>query len=193
MQIRCAFQKNTLLVIILIGALLSTSCRRKHQLPVKFYREDVSIWVEEGEVTVQGIYYFKNRTDYRRKFSLLFPFPVDSLHMYPYEIEVIDTDFKKSKKGITFDIIIDTEGTVSSEITYKQKLLTKSARYILSTARVWLEPIERAGFVVSLPEDFENYSVSYKPDSIVHKNDRIFYYFEKENLLPDKDIEIIWE
>lgn len=191
---RSIFIKNSLLIIIItIGTLLSTDCRRKYQLPVKFYREDVSVWVEDGEVTVEGIYYFKNRTDYRRKFRLLFPFPVDSLHMYPYEIEVANSDFKKSKKGITFDIILDAEGSVSSKITYKQKIFTKSARYILSTARVWLEPIERAGFVVSLPEEFENYSISYKPDSTIHKNDRIFYYFEKEKFIPDKDIVITWE
>ncbi len=165
--------KSSILLIITTTILLTT-CKSKKNLPIQFYREDVHVWIDEGEVTVEGIYYYRNRTDKPRTLRLLYPFPIDSLHMYPHEINVLNSDFTKTKKGITYNVVFDSKGLNTSTVVYKQKILSKSAKYILTTAKSWKEPIKRARFVVSLPEDFECVSMSYEPDSIINKFCRIF-------------------
>ncbi|MCK4256349.1 DUF4424 family protein [candidate division WOR-3 bacterium] len=186
------FSKSIILLII-TTTLLLTTCKSKKTLPVQFYREDIHVWIDEGEVTVEGVYYYRNRTDKPRTLRLLYPFPIDSLHLYPHEINVLNSDYKKTKKGITYDIVFEPKGLSTSTVVYKQKILSKNAKYILTTARTWKEPIKQARFVVSLPEDFECVSMSYEPDSIINKFGRIFYYVDEEELFPYKDIDIVWE
>ena len=186
------FSKSSIL-LILTTTILLTTCKSKKTLPIQFYREDVYVWIDEGEVTVEGVYYYRNRTDKPRTLRLLYPFPIDSLHLYPHEINVLNSDYIKTKKGITYNVVFDSKGLNTSTVVYKQKILSKSAKYILTTARSWKEPIKRARFVVSLPEDFECVFMSYEPDSINNKFGRIFYYIDEEELFPDKDIDIVWE
>jgi hypothetical protein len=176
-----------------ICAVFLLSCKGKERLPVQFYEEEVCVWVERGEVLVEGIYYFRNRTHTAKRTRLFYPFPIDSLHEFPYKIEVEGTPFETAEDGVTYDVIIDSMGVAESTVRYKQRIFTNCVKYILTTARRWKEPIEKARFVVSLPEDFNNVSISYEPDSIIRKGGRIFYYISEHNLFPDRDIDIVWE
>ncbi|OYD15167.1 hypothetical protein CH333_06445 [candidate division WOR-3 bacterium JGI_Cruoil_03_44_89] len=176
-----------------ICALFLLSCKGKERLPVQFYEEEVCVWVERGEVLVEGIYYFRNRTHTAKRMRLFYPFPIDSLHEFPYEIEVEGTPFETAEDGVTYDVIIDSMGVAESTVRYKQRIFTNCAKYILMTARRWKEPIEEARFVVSLPEDFSNVNISYEPDSIIKKEERTFYYINEHNLFPDRDIDIVWK
>ena len=178
-------------LFLIITAFLGLSCG-KDLLPIQFYEEEVFMRVDPGEVYVEGVYYFKNRTDTTKRMTLFYPFPVDSLHQFPYEIEVENTPFDTAINGITYDVVIQASDTAVSIVRYRQKIEINNAKYILLTARKWKEPIKEARFIISLPEDFKGINISYKPDSIINKDERFFYYITEQNLFPDRDIDIVW-
>jgi hypothetical protein len=57
---------------------------------------------------------------------------------------------------------------------------------------MWKEPIREARFIINLPEEFKQVSITYQPDSVEKKSRRIFYYINEFNLFPRKDIDILW-
>jgi len=177
---------------LIIFIFLFLSCNSKGLLPIQFYKEEVFIKLAPKEVYVKGIYYFKNRTEAAKRMKLFYPFPIDSLHKFPYNIEVENAPFDTAMNGITYDVVIGPMDTTVSTVRYRQEIDTNNARYILTTARKWKEPIREARFIINLPEQFRQVSITYQPDSVEKKGGRIFYYINEFNLFPRKDIDILW-
>lgn len=198
----------------IIAVFLVLSCDRKELLPIQFYKQEMFIKVNTEEVYVEGIYYYRNRTEIAKQMTLFYPFPVDSLHHFPHGIEVEGTDYEIvmpeeelpsllreriedvldiMMPGITYDVVIQPMDTAISIVRYRQKIETNSAKYILITARKWREPIKEARFIISIPEEFREVSISYQPDSIKKKEGRVFWYITEHELFPEKDIDISWK
>jgi len=173
--------------------LLFISCHPKKEiLPIQFFKEIVYVTIDTNEVTVIGNYYLRNRTDTSKIVKLFYPFPIDSAHPYPYYIEVAGMPFTKEQQGVSFKIKIKPLETRQVIIEYKQKIFTNSAKYILTSAREWKEPIEDASFVVDIPKGFEP-KISYDPDSVVTKGNRTLYYINRKNLFPGRDLDVVWK
>lgn len=95
------------------------------------------------------------------------------------------------EKGATFKIEIKPEETSKFRISYRQKLLGNRAEYILTTTQSWGRPLEQANYTLIIPNKLSIDSLSYTPDSFETKRDRIIFFWEKENFMPDRNFIII--
>lgn len=182
--------KLKILLIIFICGLAGCKCK-KPTLPVQFKREIISLTIDSSEITVEGKYYFKNRTKIPKLMKLFYPFPVDEKHFYPYYIDVKNSNFEYTKDGINFMVRLNPLEEKEDIVKYSQKIADRNAKYILTTTKEWKEPLENAQFIIDLPLAFKPV-ISYKPDSTIIKDNRMFYYIEKKNLFPDTDLIVSW-
>ena len=88
--------------------------------------------------------------------------------------------------GVIFDIKIDS--TLTLFISYKQKLKSKRAIYILTTTNYWKEPLSKASYSLITPADLEITYFSYEPDRNEIIDDRKIYYWKKINFMPGKNM-----
>jgi len=147
--------------------------------------------IDSGSVTVDGYYFFRNRTPEKKIAKLFPPFPVDSNHPHPDSVEVEGLAFQETHDGLTFVVDFATEGTTEVHVFYKQMLLTNHATYILTTARQWGEPISDALFTVTAPQDYQ-LILSYRPDSLKQEEGRITCFIHEEELFPHRELDVSW-
>jgi hypothetical protein len=160
---------------------------------LKFYKEEVLMSIENGELAVDGTYYFKNDSDRGIIVRFRYPFPVDKYNEYPHHIEVEGINFRGTEKDIYFFLNFNPLEKKTVNIHYRQKLKGKKATYIVKTTRLWNDPIEHAYFVIKVPDWFKNLSISFKPDSFRLKNGYIYCYITRRKFFPDKDLIVEWE
>lgn len=181
-------------ILFIILLLISSSCKPKTPKPkldVKFAKEEINLKIDSTDVTVEGKYYFKNRSNVQKRMKLFYPFPIDTKHNYPYYIEVKGLTFENKDSGITFDVRVKPLEEKEVTVIYSQKTSALDASYILTTTKEWNEPLEESKLIVNVPSIF-NVTLSYKPDSIIRKDNRTFHYITKQNFLPDSDLIIRW-
>jgi hypothetical protein len=167
-------------------------------LPVEFVRERIAIDIEPEWVTVTGKYEFRCHDRLGEQFRILYPFPVDEHHGFPEEITVSQPggaaiscigDRKANAVRFAVNLLAKPEFTV----VYRQRITAPAARYILTTTAAWQKPLERAVFIVSLPESLQPVSFSYEPDRVRRVNKRKIFEIERRNFLPDRDLSIVWK
>jgi hypothetical protein len=123
---------------------------------------------------------------------MYYPFPVDSLHPYPEFIWVDGLPFIKADSGIYFRFEIGAAAACSLEVAYRQRILGRSARYILTTLQEWDRPIEEAVFKISLPRDLPGVELSYPADSLSLADGSAVYLLTFRDFMPEKDLLITW-
>lgn len=161
-----------------------------------FLKEKIRILVSRDEVVVNGTYYFQSNL--QTNVSFFYPFPLDSLHDYPYEISIEELDdgdvpFRGVNEGIVFNLSFDANETKVVLILYAQKIKTNNTRYILKTTKAWKKELKEAEFFINVPKSMENIKISYPPDEIHEKGNETIYIIKKENFMPEKDINISWD
>ncbi|MEW6684707.1 MAG: hypothetical protein AB1393_00690 [Candidatus Edwardsbacteria bacterium] len=168
---------------------------------LEFLRERIYIKVSEGELCVEGKYYFFNSTNQKIKVPIFYPFAIDESHLFPYEIKVYEKGFwgnktvpiQKEERGISWILQIEEKKTKQIHVCYSQKIRKKEARYILITTKTWGKPLKEAQFIIEIPTKFKEISISYLPDRVVRKKRISFYYIRRDNFMPDRDLIIRWE
>ena len=157
-----------------------------------FTEEDLSFGIADSVFSVRGIYYFA--TENPGKYPILYPFPEDVIYGDPYDISVLDMQtgeeikFKtlKNTRSIRFNIIADEDTPVL--ISYKQRLYSNMARYILMSTHSWQESLGRVEYKLNIPE---NVSISYfsiVPDNEVSLDIGRLYLWQRENFIPNSDL-----
>lgn len=162
---------------------------------LQFYREDLTFEIKDSFFYVDGIYHFCNNGENEIQQILFYPFPKDSLYGAVDSINAFDVNAKTlniitniTEKGFYFKIKLQSYGIGKYKISYRQKLLKNKAEYILVTTRKWGKPLESAQFKLITPVDLKIISTTYNPDSTKQINNKMFYYWNKKDFMPNKNM-----
>ena len=183
--------KKIILLISFIFLLISDSSA---ETPIRFFKEEIIIELSENSIYVRGLYFFDNRSNFEIDATIVYPFPVDTNHLYPNKIEVFDPkhpiDFVKRNEGIEWTLHFEPIAVETVVVEYKQIIKEESATYILE--KLWKEKIDKAMFTIETPLDFKELNLSIKPDSVKIEENKQVYYITKRYFLPKGDLKITW-
>jgi hypothetical protein len=160
---------------------------------LSFYRENITMKIQEQQFYVSGTYYFRyNLTD---KKLLYYPFPTgdqygnpDSVFLYDLTNNKPIEPMKQDSSGLLFLVDFSKSSDISVQISYRQTLLGNQAEYILETSKVWGKPFEEASYQLIIPANIVITRFAIPPgDSIITNPDKI-YTWEKYNYMPEKNM-----
>jgi len=135
-------------VLLLLAAGLS------NWLPLaRFDREQIDIQVHRDHIFVEGVYFYRNPYPFPIVQGLSIPLPEDALHPAPVQIEVQQLSpgpqslpLRNLWGSPRFDLRLRSHETICVRVRYYQLAPTSDARYILTTTRPWLRPLESAEY-----------------------------------------------
>jgi hypothetical protein len=181
---------HKLMLFQLLCLILCITCQKEKGPPVDFFKEDITLEIEEGKVKVTGFYFFKNLTSDRIRVNFYYPFPIDAHHHYPDTI-AMSRFYEKDSSGIHFTMVFDPNGVDSFQIMYQQKFSKNQCRYITTTTEKWERPIKEAHFTIIIPDTLSatiNYAVSHSKK--IHNKHH--HYITIQNFFPKEDLMIEW-
>lgn len=177
--------------LILILLFCSTYCPAQR---ADFVRENITFRLDSNYFSVEGLYYFLNRSDTIVNSEIFYPFPayagpeIDSIQvMNLWRGEVIRFTSEGSN-GISFRLHLDKSDSAYIHIYYRQRLTSDSAVYILKTTAGWGKPLEVADFKLITPASITIKNFSYIPDKSYKLNNIKIYTWQKYNFMPRKDM-----
>jgi len=187
---------TTIIILISISSAISRDLVENNindkSIPVQFYGEKVNITLNYNEITVDGLYYFRNLNN-ACQIMILYPFPIASSYSYPHFIYVEDKNYKQSNKGIYLTMIFKEYNEQQTiRIVYKQKISHCIAEYIVTTTKKWGKPLDFAEFYINIPEYFDNFESSYQLKECASNKKRSFYSYKKQMFWPDKNFIFSW-
>ena len=178
-----------ILIILFLGQILCYS-----QDIISFEEEDITFEIRDSVFIVQGLYYFNSESE--KQFSLLYPFPTDTIYGKPFDIHVmnlktcdtISYKIKKDSSLIVFPALI--KGKTPIMISYSQRLKSNKAKYILLSTNYWNKPLKRLDYklITELGLTVKNFSIP--PDKKIILDNKKIYLWQKEYFKPVKDFEI---
>lgn len=180
-------KKNIFVVLLMFIAGLCFARSGLH-----FTEEDLSFGIADSVFSVSGIYYFS--TEYPGKYSILYPFPEDELHGDPYDIKVLDMQkgeeitFKSLKNTRSIRFVVKADEDTPVLITYKQRLYSNIARYILLSTHSWQESLGRVEYKLEIPENITINYFSIEPDSHIEMDRYRLYLWQREDFMPNCDL-----
>jgi hypothetical protein len=148
---------------------------------------------------IRGTYFFENTDSLKHTTSIYYPFPVDSIHDYPFFIELkrssgkIDSSYVAVEKGIRWRMSVGAGEIDSIVVTYRQKTDGARGRYILTTTRFWGKPLEHAAFTVTVPDRITLTYWSFTSDTLYTRKGRLVYSAQRTDFLPGEDMLMKWE
>jgi hypothetical protein len=169
---------------------------------VDFFKEEITLVVNDSEATVHGIYYFRNNTDKSGDFPILFPFYVDSLSQFPNYIRPFIIDSAKTVNlsfrtienagSISLGIPVRPRSVTIWYLDYVQRIKATRARYIITSTNAWGKPLEEATYRFIAPSDYDSIHTWPTADSIYKDRAKIVNLCHKKDFLPRQDMEISW-
>ena len=171
--------------------------------PVDFFKEEITLTVSDSSSNISGIYYFRNNTSKTGNFTVMFPFYVDSLSLFPdtiaaYYFENADTipiSIRQIPKQemVVLNIPLKDRGITCWHLDYSQKILSSRAVYIITSTASWGKPLEDAKYRFLVPAKYKNISVWPEADTVINHDSYMEYYSHKVNFMPWRDMEIKWD
>ncbi len=195
------------IAVSLVGVIYLKSSRGKpkrasHRPELQFSAEKIEMRISRKEVRIKGYYYFRNNSSQKTIHKLLiYPFPVDSTHNFPYIISVyypssgkkIPYGSKGPAKLIYFPVDLPPNSTTAVVVEYRQSIRANNAKYILHTTKYWGHPLESAEFLTWVPQGFKDVKLSYQPTKVETLQSQIKFTIKERDFLPHKDLEIEWK
>lgn len=178
------------IIIILTFSLLSLNLSFS-QNTLNFVKEDITFEIKDSVFSVNGIYYLHASS--HGKFSILYPFPTDSIYGEPNEISVHDINSGRSiafkKTSDLSSIVFQTQANIKSplKISYQQSLKSNRARYILLTTHYWKKALKEVDYKLVTDINFKIKSFSIEPDTAFELNGKMVYIWQKKDYLPNVD------
>jgi hypothetical protein len=183
---------------LLISLSLFIGQGRVYAQNTSFCKEHLTFKIENGYFHVTGEYMLRSTNDSTGRISLFYPFPTDSVFAPVDSLFIFDTGrnneipvLKQSASGAFFIIPLDSVTTVL--ISYRQKLLSCEARYILTSTRHWEKPLEEAIYELITPADMKIRYFSYTPDNGQKFDKQVIYYWRKTDFMPERDMVFMFE
>lgn len=195
-------------IVLLAGANIAQSAEPSASNPIAaafplvFDAEWVRLDIEGDSLQVQGSFLLLCREPVEESIPLFFPFPRDSLleeaRMVSLRFQV-EADTTVSGRweelpgdpGVRWWMPPCRGDSIVAEFVYRQEIHTEYARYIVTTARVWGQPLRYAEFEIRLPAGAEPTDFSY-PFERRGAGKETYYVWETEGFFPDRDIVVRW-
>jgi hypothetical protein len=160
----------------------------------RFEREQINIHVHPDHVVVDGIYLYRNPYPFPVVQGLSIPLPSDAQHPLPAELEAEELWPQRHSFPLRdlwgrarFSLRLAAGQAVCLRVHYYQQAPSGNARYILTTTRPWLRPLEEGEYWL-VPEGVtllgSNYPMRPMPDGIA--------MFHKTQFMPDQDWVFSW-
>jgi hypothetical protein len=170
--------------------------------PLRFHSEIIKLSVEGDSLTVEGLYRFVSLPTSLEYTGLFYPYPADSLMGQAHMVAVqardpiqgwIDLVYKEAEipPGSDWKVPLGVADTLEIRAVYRQHLHARHARYIVTSTKAWQQPLRWARFEIRLPEGAKSQRFSF-PFELRTAEDDVYYYFEAEEFLPDRDIIVEW-
>jgi hypothetical protein len=174
----------------------------KNQSGVDFYKEEITLAVNDSESSVNGIYYFRNNTEKAGNFPVIFPFYVDSLSLFPYSIKpyavdsskTVSLDFESIEKlgSISLAIPLKPHSVTIWHLDYVQKIKARQARYIITSTNAWGRPLQEATYRFIAPANCDSIKTWPPADSSFKEGGRLIFLSHQKDFLPKQEMEISW-
>lgn len=171
------------------------------RFPLQFESEIVRLSVEAESLRVEGLYVFRCSGSPLPAVSLLFPYPSDDLvgGARTLRLEVRapgepwrPLDFRELPQAALWRVPLDLGDRVEIRTVYRQELVARYARYVVTTARAWGVPLRRARFEVRLPEAAVAPRFSL-PFERREEGGETFWLYESAPFAPDRDVIVEWD
>jgi hypothetical protein len=165
---------------------------------LSFFKEKIEMTIQsDSSFIITGKYFILNKNDKKNISSFYYPFVINDNYEYPDSILILDNNkipvtYKKGKSGIYFTIRTGGKDTSVFQSTYRQKTLTRRAEYILTTTQNWNVPLQKAEYIVKLPNSLFLKSISLQPDSVKSSSSNKTYFITKENFMPVVNLIVKW-
>ncbi len=182
-------------ICIFIFPLNSSGFEKKNlNLPFIFFKEKVNITLNEGEMIVEGDYYFRNLRNGSSNGIILYPLPSGKTMPFPYLIEVEGKKLVKSRAGVHWLMSFQKKNEVQKvRVIYKQKLLESQSFYIVESTRKWGIPLEHAEFNIDYPASWSDFNTSYQMQTLSEGGDRKQLQFARTDFWPGKNMIFSWK
>ena len=160
---------------------------------IDFYQERIMITCNNSEVEVEGTYYMRNMTKGHINMTIQYPFPVDKYHPFPHEIDVEGYEYWKDSTNIYVNLSIEPEEKKEITVFYKQSFHVKNITFILSSGQNRNRPLQKTDFIIKIPANWKEVTLSYKPDRIETIKNKCIYYISRDEFLPKENLIIEWK
>jgi hypothetical protein len=166
---------------------------------IEFVSEEIELLVGDSTCTVNGLYWFKNKTGQAANVVLFYPFVVSKQLPYPDSILVADVGseqqvkFTKKKDGIYFHVMVQAFNTALYHVSYIQRTFACVMHYLLRTTARWKKPLEQAVYRVRIPRHSVLTSSTIRFPQKYLKNDLQVFETCEEHFMPSTDFIIRWE
>lgn len=174
--------------------------RAKH--PLEFVAEEVELTVEEGRLTVDAVYHFSNAGAASASLGVRYPVYSDAHQLAPTTISVdgrelvVDAepelDAEVSRPSVVFPFALGPHSLSRFAVHYEQKLTSKRAVYLVTTARTWPSPITRAIFRVRRPARLKDARASLPVVSSRRSGDTIEDTLVERDFAPTSELVVTW-
>lgn len=192
-------------LLLALGLAVLPSCRGPEPepatgVPLRFYREHVTVEPSDGRVRVVGIYYFRNESADSLSTAIQYPFPVDRNQVMPFKIRVWEEaegglrplGFRHADASVLWRMQFAPHEERTVRVEYVQEIKRNRAVYIVTTTHAWGEPIGLAEFEFRVPAHFEDVRLSFEPDHTTVSGDTVVYTMRATDFLPDSDLTVTW-
>ncbi len=188
------------IALLIFAASIALPWASHAAMPLIFDTELIRLEIQGDTLRIEGDYRFLCDST-RSHISLFYPYPVDSLLGRAWTESLIwrpspDSVWRvasfrehNKNKGASWQIKIGNSDRPEVRTVYKQLMLERYARYIVTTTSAWGRPLSHARFEVTLPPGAAISESSYPFERDVQD----VWVFEAESFQPVVDIIVEWE
>ena len=164
---------------------------------LEFAAERVELDLSPGALTVTGTYHLRNRGTGSGVATISFPIITAPDRPAPATVAVqgkvlavnpVNDGLVQARFPVTFGPHELNRFTVR----YTQRHTGKRAAYMVTSARKWPSPIDRAVFLVRHASSMGEVKLSFKPDLTQYEGDRVEHTIVHHNFLPEHELELTW-
>ena len=173
-----------------------------HEFPstgVLFVSERVVMDVEDATLKVEGTYNFKNPSPAHWSGRIAYPIYVSEIQPRPEQVVLEGKDeplrVRCRKPGECLAVLflkVSAGETKSVKLSYEQPLKENRAVYLLTTAKKWDRPLQRAELVVKINKNYKNIQLSYPSQREKTKGSKKVFTTIREEFVPQKELEVSW-
>jgi hypothetical protein len=164
---------------------------------VLFASELVELHLEQGRLTVDAVYHVRNPSADAQTVSIAYPILIAWEQLAPSTVLVDGRPLSvdegaPGQVSVHFPIALAPHSLRSFKIRYEQRLLGRSARYMVTSARRWPAPLDRAVFVIHHPASWRDVRVSYPIRHRETQNGRTNLTIVEQPFRPDREVIVRW-
>jgi hypothetical protein len=156
---------------------------------VSFFKENITMKIENGYFYVNGTYYLRPGGD--TSIVLAYPFPPDSVYGKVDSVFIMDMEsgqviepLDRRENSLVFRAGFGISDEVAILISYRQEIRANKAEYILKSTAAWRKPLEEATYQLIVPDSLRIVSFAYPPDDSIDTGQEKVYFWTKRNFMP---------